>query len=73
MISFDSEHLHLLWNMVETHSHILQGLSDEALCLWLQKKMKDSVYLSHDDMSEIKAYIASRSRLIRDVTNSSSF
>ena len=70
MISFDSKHLHLLWSVVEAHSHVLQGLSDEALCLWLQKKIKDSIYLSHEDMTEIKAYITSRSHLIRDVANS---
>lgn len=73
MISFDSEHLRLLWSMVETHSYVLQDLSDEALCLWLQKKLKDSTYLSHDDMHEIKAYIVSRSHLIRDVASSQNF
>lgn len=73
MISFDSENLRLIWSMVETHSHILQDLSDDAICLWLQKKIKDNIYLSHDDMNEIQAYILSRSHLIRDVASSQNF
>ena len=72
MISLDSKHLHLIWRMVETHRHILQDLSDEAICLWLQQKVNDSIYLHNDDMDEIKAYISSRSHLIRDVANSQS-
>ena len=70
MISFDSTHLRLIWSMVETYSHVLQDLSDDAICLWLSKKIKDSIYLNHDEMIEIKAYILSRSHLIRDVANS---
>lgn len=70
MISFDSKHLHLIWSMVETHRHILQDLSDDAICLWLQQKVNDSTYLHNDDMDEIKAYISSRSHLIRDVASS---
>ena len=72
MISFDSEHLRLIWSIIETHSHVLQNLSDEAICLWVQKKVKDNIHLSHDDMNEIQAYILSRSHLIRDVANSQS-
>ncbi|MGD1953305.1 MAG: hypothetical protein ACFB14_27215 [Leptolyngbyaceae cyanobacterium] len=56
--------------MVETHRHILQDLSDDAICLWLQQKVNDSTYLHNDDMDEIKAYISSRSHLIRDVASS---
>ena len=56
--------------MVETYSHVLQDLSDDAICLWLSKKIKDSIYLNHDEMIEIKAYILSRCHLIRDVANS---
>ena len=70
MISFDSTHLRLIWSMVETYSHVLQDLSDDAICLWLSKKIKDSIHLSHAEMTEIKAYILSRSHLIRDVANS---
>lgn len=55
--------------MVETHSHMLQNLSDEAICLWLQQKIKDSIHINHDEMAEIQAYISSRSHLIREVTN----
>lgn len=72
MISFNSEHLRLLWGMVETHSHMLQDLSDDAICLWLQQKIKDNIHLSHDDMNEMRAYILSRSHLIREVANSQS-
>lgn len=69
MISFDREHLRLIWSMVETHCYVLKDLSDDAICLWLLKKIKDNVYLSHDEMNEIKAYILSRSHLIREVAN----
>ena len=72
MVSFDSEHLRLIWGMVEAHSYVLQDLSDEAICLWLQKKVTDNICLNSDDMDEIKAYISSRSHLIRDMTNSQS-
>ncbi|EKV01184.1 hypothetical protein Lepto7375DRAFT_3327 [Leptolyngbya sp. PCC 7375] len=69
MISFNSEHLRLIWSMVETYSYILEGLSDEAICLWLLKKIKDNIHLSHDETNEIRAYIRSRSHLIREVAN----
>ena len=70
MISFDSDHLRLIWDIVETHSHALQHLSDDALCLWLQKKIRENIHLGPEDMDEIHAYILSRSHLIRDVVAS---
>ncbi|NEQ52195.1 MAG: hypothetical protein F6K11_18985 [Leptolyngbya sp. SIO3F4] len=70
MISFDSEHLRLIWTMVETHGHLLQDLSDDAISLWLQQKIKDNIHLSSNDMGEIRAYILSRSHLIREVASS---
>lgn len=73
MISFDSEHLRLIWSMVETHSRMLADLNDEAICFWLLKKLKDTIYLSPDEMGELKAYILSRRHLIRDITNSQSY
>ncbi|MEM7063966.1 MAG: hypothetical protein AAF572_12485 [Cyanobacteria bacterium P01_B01_bin.77] len=73
MISFDSEHLRLLWSMIETHSRMLEGLNDEAICFWLLKKIKDTIYLSPDEMDELKAYILSRGHLIRDIANSQGY
>ena len=70
MISFDSSHLRLLWNTVESHRHDLQHLSDDAVCVWLLKKIADSLYLNQDEMGEIETYILSRSHLIREVANS---
>ncbi|MEO0349217.1 MAG: hypothetical protein AAF282_04110 [Cyanobacteria bacterium P01_A01_bin.15] len=67
MISFQREHLHLLWSLVETHSQVIQGLNDDAICFWLLKKIKDTIHLSRDDAFEIKHYILSRRHLIRDV------
>ena len=67
MISFKREHLHLLWSLVETHSQVIQGLNDDAICFWLLKKIKDTIYLSREDTAEIKTYILSRCHLIRDV------
>lgn len=73
MISFDSEHLRLIWSMVETHSRMLEGLNDEAICFWLIKKIKDTIYLSPDEMGELKAYILSRRHLIRDIASAQSY
>lgn len=73
MISFDSEHLRLIWSMVETHSRMLKDLSDEAICFWLLKKIKDTIYLSPAEMGELKTYILSRRHLIRDIANSQNY
>lgn len=70
MIALNSEHLHLLWDVIETHGYIFQGFSDDDICAWLLQKIKGKTCLDYDEMNSIKTYILSRSHLIREVASS---
>ena len=70
MISLNSQHLHIIWDVIETHGYIFQGLSDDDICAWLLHKIKGKTCLNHEEINSIKTYILSRSHLIRQVASS---
>ena len=67
MISVDSSHVRLMWDIVSSHSHMFHGLSDEAICLWILRTIKDKIHLNHDEMTALQEYVSSRTSLIRDI------
>ncbi|MEM9216481.1 MAG: hypothetical protein AAGD25_19305 [Cyanobacteria bacterium P01_F01_bin.150] len=69
MITVDSLHVRMMWDIVDSHRYVFNRLSDEAICLWILKSIKDQIYLSHDELKELEAYVSSRTSLIRDVAS----
>lgn len=67
MIYFDSSTLHALWRIVESHSHFLSTLSDEALTLWLVQHIENSLGIAQDDARALQEYVKQRTCLIRDI------
>lgn len=65
--SIDHAYVRLLWGVVETHSALLHGLSDEAMGYWVFKNVQDRLYLSAEEALDIQQYIFERIHLIRDM------
>ncbi|MEO0455060.1 MAG: hypothetical protein AAF152_00560 [Cyanobacteria bacterium P01_A01_bin.114] len=69
MHSLDSSHLRLIWGIVDAHGLLIQGLSDEALCFWILKHIKDRLCLSYEEDHAVKQYVSNRIHLIRDIAD----
>ena len=67
MITVDSLYVRMMWDIVDSHRYIFSGLSDEAICLWILKAIRDQIHLSHDELKELEAYVLSKTSLIRDI------
>lgn len=69
MITVDSLHVRMMWDIVDSHRDVFSGLSDEAVCLWILRAIKDQIYLNHDEIKELESYVLSRISLIRDMAS----
>ena len=67
--SVDRAHIRLLWGVVDTHSLLLAGLSDEAIGYWILKRVQERLYLNTEEISGIQTYIAERIHLIREIVS----
>ena len=67
--SVDRAHIRLLWGVVDTHSLLLAGLSDEAIRYWILKRVQERLYLSAEEVGSIQMYLTERMHLIREVVS----
>lgn len=71
--SVDRAHIRLLWGVVNTHSLLLAGLSDDAIRYWILKRVQERLYLSAEEVDLIQVYISERMHLIRDIVSAELF
>lgn len=69
-MSLNSEHLRILWDIIDTYGYIFQGFSDDDICIWLLHKIKGKTCLNHEEINSIRTYILSRGHLIRQISSS---
>ena len=69
MIEIDSLYVRMTWDIVHSHIHTFSELSDEAICLWILRAIKDQIHLSSEEAKTLEAYISSRTGLIRDIAS----
>lgn len=69
MVPVDSLYVRMIWDIVNSQSHLFLELSDEAICIWVLKAIKDRIHLPHDELQLLESYVLSRIHLMRDMAS----